>query len=525
MPTTTGSHPVPTINAPVNGTLIDANTVRGNDNSIRTAYNNHDADPGVHLQSSTFANRPLPGVTGRKWMTIRDNRYELWYDDGSAWRPIASPETVVLCVPDSTITRGQVVRLTGYNTTVNAPTIAPVASAAQTVLGVATEAGAAAGRVTVMLTGVLTSVNTAGTTLGATLYSNGAGGWTATKPVSGEAQIVGTVLRVDAATGVVLVQIDERRFVDTDAIQPNVIVRRDGSGNILGSISGAASAGLLTGTVLASNVVTSSLQTFGNVTQMTWNGVLYTLPPADGSAGHLLSTNGAGGTSWVAPGAAAAGSLTGTTLAAGVVDSSLQTFGNIGPTIQLRGVTYTLPAADGTAGQNLATDGAGVLSWASAVGIPVVQIENTDGTGLSGLAKGTENDVVFTSKTIDTDSIATLGGGGTTITLPAGVYAVDAWTMFVSPDLSFAGEAIVAMWLRRSTGEVDASGPGARGRQVSVDLRLPLSLSGVIVLPSARTFSVRVYADYSASGTYSLDSATRIFAGNRRAQITFIKIA
>jgi hypothetical protein len=36
---------------------------------------------------------------------------------------------------------------------------------------------------------------------------------------------------------------------------------------------------------------------------------------------------------------------------------------------------------------------------------------------------------------------------------------------------------------------------------------------------------VRVYADYSASGTYSLDSATRIFAGNRRAQITFIKIA
>lgn len=60
-----GSHQIKTFTSPVNtAAKIDANLVRGNDNVIRTAYVAHDADPTIHTQSGTLANRPTTIADG-----------------------------------------------------------------------------------------------------------------------------------------------------------------------------------------------------------------------------------------------------------------------------------------------------------------------------------------------------------------------------------------------------------------------------------------------------------------------------
>lgn len=88
MPQTVASHQVAAFTTPINGATTDANVVRGNDNTLRTGYVNHDADPGIHLQSSTLASRPAFGAAGRKWLTADTGSYRLFFDTGSAWQEL-----------------------------------------------------------------------------------------------------------------------------------------------------------------------------------------------------------------------------------------------------------------------------------------------------------------------------------------------------------------------------------------------------------------------------------------------------
>lgn len=79
-----GQSPITTFSSPVNGTSpIDANVVKGNDNTIKSAYNVHDADPTIHFQSSLNAARPAAGTLGRKWLDTDTLR--VYYDTGSVW--------------------------------------------------------------------------------------------------------------------------------------------------------------------------------------------------------------------------------------------------------------------------------------------------------------------------------------------------------------------------------------------------------------------------------------------------------
>lgn len=89
MATTVGQHGVAAFVNPQNGQTGDATVVLANDNTIRTAYVSHDADPGIHVQSSTTASRPAAGTAGRKWMTIDAGVVKLWYDNGSTWTEIS----------------------------------------------------------------------------------------------------------------------------------------------------------------------------------------------------------------------------------------------------------------------------------------------------------------------------------------------------------------------------------------------------------------------------------------------------
>lgn len=79
-------HQLSTFTSPINGTSpIDANTVRGNDNSIKTTYNTHDADTTIHLQNSAVASRPAASTAGQMWLTTDTGAVYVYYDTGSAW--------------------------------------------------------------------------------------------------------------------------------------------------------------------------------------------------------------------------------------------------------------------------------------------------------------------------------------------------------------------------------------------------------------------------------------------------------
>jgi hypothetical protein len=59
------SHQIRQFTSPVNSAAaLDANIVRGNDNILRAAYVAHDADPTIHIQSGTLANRPTTIANG-----------------------------------------------------------------------------------------------------------------------------------------------------------------------------------------------------------------------------------------------------------------------------------------------------------------------------------------------------------------------------------------------------------------------------------------------------------------------------
>jgi hypothetical protein len=79
-------HQLSTFSSPVNGTSpIDANTVRGNDNTVKTAYNAHDADTTIHVQNGAVATRPAASIAGQMWLASDAGAVYLWLDTGSAW--------------------------------------------------------------------------------------------------------------------------------------------------------------------------------------------------------------------------------------------------------------------------------------------------------------------------------------------------------------------------------------------------------------------------------------------------------
>lgn len=86
--TLVGNHTISPFPGPVAGPPVNANIVRGNDNQIQQAFNSHDLDPTVHVQSSALADRPAAGVVGRTWVTNDSGTYEHWYDDGTSWQRI-----------------------------------------------------------------------------------------------------------------------------------------------------------------------------------------------------------------------------------------------------------------------------------------------------------------------------------------------------------------------------------------------------------------------------------------------------
>jgi hypothetical protein len=79
MANTVDTYPVPTFTTPVDGDPLEAAVVLGHLNTIGTAYDSHQADPGIHLQSFTGS---LPAVVnGAKIIfgrTVYEGRSGQW---------------------------------------------------------------------------------------------------------------------------------------------------------------------------------------------------------------------------------------------------------------------------------------------------------------------------------------------------------------------------------------------------------------------------------------------------------------
>lgn len=312
--------------SPVNsGGALDANIVRGNDNVIRAAFAAHDADPTIHVQSSTLAARPAAGVPGRLWITEDAGAYEFWYDDGTAWQGLSVTNAL-------TATKLQTARtLWGQSFDGTANVTGSLSSV--TDIGMT---GALSGASTVSAT---TLTGTLSTGLQPNVTSVGtltAGTWNATAI---DNTYIATGLDVGKlTTGTTL----PSNVVSSSLTSVGTIASGTWQGTAIANsyIATGLDVGKLTsGTTLPSNVVSSSLTSVGTLANLTvTNPITGSVTGSSGSttgnaatATALQTARNINGVSFDGTAnitvAAAAGTLTGSTLAAGVTASSLTSLG------------------------------------------------------------------------------------------------------------------------------------------------------------------------------------------------------
>ena len=113
MAQTVASHAVAALTSPVNGDPLSATVVLSNDNTVRAAYVDHDADSGIHVQSSALASRPAFGSAGRKWLSADTGSYRLFFDTGTAWQELSYLRTDVAGTFTQTLTVSGTFNATG----------------------------------------------------------------------------------------------------------------------------------------------------------------------------------------------------------------------------------------------------------------------------------------------------------------------------------------------------------------------------------------------------------------------------
>ena len=294
-----------------------------------------------------------------------------------------------------TIPKGAVVKAIGFVPGEEAVQVALVASSADVAIGIMEQALTSGQFGMAVVIGELFNVNTAAFAFNDVLYSNGAGGLTATKPSSGTYQTLGTVVRSNTNNGVIAVNIVSPHVVEASTNTGNTLALRDGSGNFAaGTITAAltgnastatalqtaraingvnfngtaaitvtAAAGTLSGATLAASVTASSLTSVG-----TLSGLTVTAPITGSITGSSGSTTGNAATATALATArningvsfngtaditvtAAAGTLSGATLASNVLASSLTSVGT------LTGLTVTAPITGSVTGSSGSSTG------------------------------------------------------------------------------------------------------------------------------------------------------------------------
>lgn len=347
MSQTVGSNQVSTFTTPVNATSpIDANTVRGNDNTMKSAFNAHDADGGLHLQSSAESSKPTAGTAGRKWLATDTGALYLWFDTGSTWvevnylRNTGGTISGAISVTDATdatsISTGSIKTAGGVGVT-----------KALWVGGLANIAGAVTLQSTLNVTGVITATagvsgnastatalataraingtnfdgtagitvpvnNTDDTSTNATMYPL----WTATAGGNYAAKVSTTKLSFNPSTGLLTATgfsgpLSGNASTATKLATARAINGVDFDGTA--AITVTAAAGTLTGATLNATVTASSLTSVGTLTSLSVGAITtsgdfnlgsgkFTVAAASGNT-VVAGTLGAGATTITTSGA------------------------------------------------------------------------------------------------------------------------------------------------------------------------------------------------------------------------------
>jgi hypothetical protein len=368
MATTVGQHPVSNLTSPVNGDPLNADVVRSNDNTVRSAYVDHDADPGIHVQSSTLALRPAAGTAGRKWMTVDGTVVRYWYDTGSVWVEGTA----------AGLSSAQTIALTGDVT-------GSVSTDLSTGASIATAIGA----------GVIVNAD-----------------------INATAAIADTKLATISTAG----KVSNSATTATNANTASTIVARDASGNfsagtITATLNGAAPAGSLSGATLASGVTASSLTSVGTITTGTWSAS--TIAVARGGTGATtIPTNGqlliGNGTGYTVASLTAGSNVTITPGAGSITIASASSGGDVvGPASATDNALVRFDLTTGKLVQNSGTTlsdtgtlaMAGLLDISSAsagqIKFPATQVASSDVNTLDDYEEGpftpTGNGITFTS--------------------------------------------------------------------------------------------------------------------------------
>lgn len=368
MATTVGQHPVSNFTSPVNGDPLNADVVRSNDNTVRSAYVDHDADPGIHVQSSTLALRPAAGTAGRKWMTVDGTVVRYWYDTGSVWVEGTA----------AGLSSAQTIALTGDVT-------GSVSTDLSTGASIATAIGA----------GVIVNAD-----------------------INATAAIADTKLATISTAG----KVSNSATTATNANTASTIVARDASGNfsagtITATLNGAAPAGSLSGATLASGVTASSLTSVGTITTGTWSAS--TIAVARGGTGATtIPTNGqlliGNGTGYTVASLTAGSNVTITPGAGSITIASASSGGDVvGPASATDNALVRFDLTTGKLVQNSGTTlsdtgtlaMAGLLDISSAsagqIKFPATQVASSDVNTLDDYEEGpftpTGSGITFTS--------------------------------------------------------------------------------------------------------------------------------
>jgi hypothetical protein len=169
------------------------------------------------------------------------------------------------------IQRGNVLKVVGFNPGNDAVEVVKWSAASDIAVGLSDDTLVTGEFGTCVVTGELGNVDTNGFSIGTILYPTTGGALTATKPLSGTYQPVASVLRQQMNTGVLAVQIEAPKYVESTTNTGNTLVLRDGSGNFL---AGTITANLSGNATTATSATTATTAT--TATNVAWSGVTST---------------------------------------------------------------------------------------------------------------------------------------------------------------------------------------------------------------------------------------------------------
>ena len=292
----------------------------------------------------------------------------------------------------ATLAKGDVVKAVGFTPGEQAIEVVKVASSTDVALGICEQALNTGNFGLAVVIGELFNVNTNGFTVGETLYSNGSGGFTATKPSSGLYQVLGWVVRANASNGVIAVNVVAPLYVEASTNTVNTAVIRDGSGNFAaGTITAALTGNASTATALSSSrtfaltgdvtgSVSSDLTSGASISTAIAAGVIVdadinaSAAIADTKLATISTAGKVSNSATTAASASTASAIVARDANGSASFKNVKLDGTTSGTVTVQPAavagtwSLTLPTTAGSSGQVLSTDGSGVTSWATAGG-------------------------------------------------------------------------------------------------------------------------------------------------------------